>query len=238
MKQDTLYQHNMLASLVPGLLEGSLTLTELLAHGDTGIGTGVGLDGELIILDGVAYQALSTGEIKQLAGDFQVPFANSHFADFQKLFTVNDSTPKEALETKILQQRKWSNLFFAVKMTGTFAKMKTRAVQASTPPFKTLRETADDQAIFTAGNVAGTLIGYYAPALFNGIAVGGFHVHFISADKKTIAGHVLNYELATGEVLVQPFANLEQHFPVVDDQYLQHDFDNDNIVDDLEHAEK
>ncbi|MFT9270106.1 MAG: acetolactate decarboxylase, partial [Liquorilactobacillus nagelii] len=38
-----LYQHGTLALLVPGLLTGTLTLKELMAHGDTGIGTGEGL---------------------------------------------------------------------------------------------------------------------------------------------------------------------------------------------------
>lgn len=53
---NVLYQHGTLALLVPGLLEGTTTIGELLKHGDTGIGTGEGLDGELIILDGVAYK--------------------------------------------------------------------------------------------------------------------------------------------------------------------------------------
>ena len=52
-----LYQHGTLALLVPGLLEGTTTIGELLTHGDTGIGTGEGLDGELIILDGVAIRS-------------------------------------------------------------------------------------------------------------------------------------------------------------------------------------
>ncbi|MCC2728542.1 acetolactate decarboxylase, partial [Blautia sp. MSK22_86] len=34
-----LYQHGTLALLVPGLLEGTTTIGELLKHGDTGIGT-------------------------------------------------------------------------------------------------------------------------------------------------------------------------------------------------------
>ena len=45
----TLYQHGTLALLVPGLLKGTISMGELLKHGDTGIGTGEGLDGELII---------------------------------------------------------------------------------------------------------------------------------------------------------------------------------------------
>ncbi len=37
-----LYQHGTLAQLVPGLLEGTTTIGDILSHGDTGIGTGEG----------------------------------------------------------------------------------------------------------------------------------------------------------------------------------------------------
>lgn len=59
----TLYQHGTLALLVPGLLKGTISMGELLKHGDTGIGTGEGLDGELIILAGKPYHVHATGDI-------------------------------------------------------------------------------------------------------------------------------------------------------------------------------
>lgn len=77
-----LYQHGTLALLVPGLLEGTTTIGELLTHGDTGIGTGEGLDGELIILDGVAYKVGQSGVAERVPDDFTMPFANVHHAAF------------------------------------------------------------------------------------------------------------------------------------------------------------
>ena len=74
-----LYQHGTLALLVPGLLEGTTTIGELLTHGDTGIGTGEGLDGELIILDGVAYKVGQSGVAERVPDDFTMPFANATF---------------------------------------------------------------------------------------------------------------------------------------------------------------
>lgn len=68
-----LYQHGTLALLVPGLLEGTTTIGELLTHGDTGIGTGEGLDGELIILDGVAYKVGQSGVAERVPDDFTMP---------------------------------------------------------------------------------------------------------------------------------------------------------------------
>lgn len=53
MTKNTLFQHGTMQMLVEGLLEGTLPLSELLKHGNIGIGTGDGVDGELVILDGV-----------------------------------------------------------------------------------------------------------------------------------------------------------------------------------------
>ena len=80
---NVLYQHGTLALLVPGLLEGTTTIGELLKHGDSGIGPGEGLDGELIILDGEAYKVGQSGVAERVPDDFTMPFANVHHAAFQ-----------------------------------------------------------------------------------------------------------------------------------------------------------
>ena len=45
-----------------GLYGGTMTVGELLEHGDLGLGTLDSIDGELIVLDGKAYQAKGSGE--------------------------------------------------------------------------------------------------------------------------------------------------------------------------------
>ena len=47
----TLFQQGTLGALMAGLYDGTLTIRELLEHGNTGIGTMDALDGELIIID-------------------------------------------------------------------------------------------------------------------------------------------------------------------------------------------
>lgn len=233
---NVLYQHSTLATLVPGLLRGTLTTAELLQHGDTGIGTGEGLDGELIILDGQPYQVQSTGEVSLVSGSFTVPFASAHFANFKSLFNVATLTGSQ-LEDKVLQATKYQNIFFAIKVTGLFKQIKTRAVAKSVPPYPTLLATAQAQQIFNAENVQGTLISYYAPELFNGVAVGGYHSHFLSANCD-FGGHVLDYTVEDAEVQAQAFTALEQHFPIDDPDFMAHDFAADNIAGDIERSEK
>lgn len=236
VNKKTLYQHSTLATLVPGLLKGTLTMGELLQHGDTGIGTGEGLDGELIILDGQAYQVRSTGEVNLASADFTVPFANANFADFKPLLTAERVTGPQ-LEAQVLAATHYQNVFFAVKVTGRFKTVKTRAVAKSEPPYPTLLATAQAQQVFNAENIEGTLISYYAPQLFNGVAVGGYHSHFLAASHD-FGGHVLDYAVEAADVQIQAFTTLEQHFPVDDPDFMAHDFAADNIAEDIERSEK
>lgn len=230
----TLYQHGTLALLVPGLLDGTITMKELLEHGDTGIGTGEGLDGELIILDGVPYQVDSDGKVNVVKDDFTLPFANSHFGEYRDLTTVETLSPQE-LETKIMTLTS-GNTFFSIEVHGTFTNMKTRAVKKSHKPYATLGKTAEEQSIFTRETVAGTLLSYYSPTIFDGAAVGGFHHHFLS-DAHDFGGHVLDFGSATGDVKLQQFDTLEQHLPVNNQDYMNFDFSDWDILGDIHKAE-
>ncbi|GHP13783.1 alpha-acetolactate decarboxylase [Lentilactobacillus fungorum] len=231
----TLYQHGTLALLVPGLLDGTITMGDLLKHGDTGIGTGEGLDGELIILDGKPYQVDSTGKVIIVDDDFTLPFANAHFARYSPLAEL-ENVDQDDLNQQMQALSRAENTFFSLKITGTFANVKTRAVAKSKRPYATLAETAKNQSIFTRDQVDGTLLSYYSPQLFNGAAVGGFHHHFLSADHQ-YGGHVLDFRLVKGEVTYQLFDTLEQHLPVNNEAYMTHDFSKDDIAGSIQKSE-
>jgi len=234
--KNVLYQHGTLALLVPGLLDGTLTMKELLEHGDTGIGTGEGLDGELIILDGVPYQVDGQGNVNIVPDDFTMPFANSHFAAYSELMDVENIKSGE-LQELIDKKTASANTFYSVKITGTFQNMKTRAVQKSTAPYDTLAKTAEKQSIFDREKVEGTLLSYYSPEIFDGAAVAGFHSHFLSQDKD-FGGHILDFTSVTGNVIFQQFDSLEQNLPIHSEHFMQHDFANDDILVAIHAAEK
>lgn len=59
--------------------DGSFTFGELKHHGDFGLGTFLGLDGEMIALDGKFYQMLEKGHIRQVNDNDKVPFAEVNF---------------------------------------------------------------------------------------------------------------------------------------------------------------
>ncbi len=232
---NVLYQHGTLALLVPGLLDGTLPMKELLAHGDTGIGTGEGLDGELIILDGVPYQIDGEGNVNIVDEEFTMPFANSHFASYSPLAEVENINRFE-LQELIDKKAASANTFYSVIIKGTFTNMKTRAVRKSNKPYNSLAKTAALQSILDQETVKGTLLSYYSPEVFDGAAVAGFHSHFLS-DNHDFGGHILDFETVTGDVTFQQFDSLEQHLPTHSADYMKHDFANDDILGSIHDAE-
>lgn len=227
---EILYQHGTLALLVPGLLTGAISMQSLLQHGDTGIGTGEGLDGELIILDGQPYQINGQGQIQTVAKTFTMPFADIHWAHYQPLGTLQNLTSTQ-LYQHLTHQIQAPNVFYSVKIQGQFQQLKARSVNRSEPPYATLTQAAQAQHVFQAPQATGTLLSYYAPQLFHGAAVAGYHSHFLAADH-SIGGHVLDFSLVSGQVEFQIFDTLQQHFPIDNSDYMQHDF----AADELDHA--
>lgn len=226
MTQDysKLYQHGTLATLVPGLYDGTLPVGELLKNGDSGIGTATGLGGEMVVLDGQAYLVTSDGQVNVLPAETLVPFATVHFADKDLPADVVVNEGPQELEDKILAKHAFKNIFFAVRLTGEFATIKTRAVAKQQRPYPPLSDVAAAQSVFEEGDSHGTLLGYFSPDLFQGMASAGFHLHYLN-DAHSMGGHVLDFKIKNGQLTIQPFASVEQHFPLDNSEFMEHDFD-------------
>lgn len=234
-KEDVLYQHGTLALLVPGLYDGTMSVADLLTHGDTGIGTADGLDGEMVILEGKAYQISGAGTVREMAPDELTPFANVHFDDPTNDYDRENMT-SEALEQEIFKAHAFANQFFAFKIHGTFGHVQTRAIDKQKKPYPPLAEAAKSQHVFEKDNVTGTLIGYYSPDLYQGTTSAGFHVHFLD-DDRTFGGHILAYNLTSGKVSLQTFSDFNLHLPVHDSHFVQADLNDPELDSQIKAAE-
>lgn len=94
---NVLYQHGTLGTLMAGLLEGTATINEVLEHGNLGIATLTGSDGEVIFLDGKAYHANEHKQFIELTGDEKVPYHQSLILKRVKLFHCNNCHKKMCL---------------------------------------------------------------------------------------------------------------------------------------------
>src|SRR5262245_29986435 len=75
LEHATLFQVSTTGALVEGVYKGAITIGELKSHGDFGLGTFEGLDGEMVAVDGHFYQVHSDGRVTEPAGAALVPFA-------------------------------------------------------------------------------------------------------------------------------------------------------------------
>ena len=139
-KEKSIYQVALLQSLTQGYYDGIIKVSELKQHGDTGIGTFEGVNGEMIVLDGVVYQALSDGSVKVADDNETVPFSNVTFFDSDTSEELSDIADINSLKKKLTEkvEEKGKNLFSMVKMTGEFKKMLVRSELKQEKPYKTL----------------------------------------------------------------------------------------------------
>ena len=235
MNTDRLYQHGTLAMLVPGLFAGTQKIEELLQHGNTGIGTLTGLDGELVIIDSKVYQVNAQGAVREVGSEEEVPFANVHYQADRSVGKLQ-GLDLSGFQKTVLERLQTANLFAAVRVEGRVTQMHTRAVLPQQPPYPTLTETASGQKEFNAENIKGTLIGYYSPDLYAGAVSPGFHLHFLDADHH-MGGHILGFELDSGELFLQKFSDFQLHLPTTNDAFLKQKFDTATLVADIRKAE-
>ncbi|WP_422404629.1 acetolactate decarboxylase [Mammaliicoccus sp. JADD-157] len=231
----TLYQHGTLATLMAGHLEGTATIDEVLQHGDSGIGTLTGSDGEVIYLEGRAFHANEFGEFKALEGNEMTPFSTiTRFSSDKTYYAAHEKS--DQVFNEILNNMKSKNLFSAIKITGTFKNMHVRWMPKQEPPYQRLIESARRQPEKVVPEVRGTIIGFYTPELFHGIGASGFHVHFID-EFESFGGHVLDFELEVGSIEIQNFDTFEQHLPSDNQSFLEADIDYNNIGSEISEAE-
>ena len=126
------------------------------------------------------------------------------------------------------------NLFYAIKLTGNFRRIKTRSVSKQEKPYRPLVEVTASQHEFEATNIRGTLLGFYCPPYVTGLNVPGYHMHFLS-DDKDFGGHLLAFEMESGMLQLDQINNFSLKLPN-DEHFLNTALDQD-LSEDLKQAE-
>jgi acetolactate decarboxylase len=195
--RDEMYQVSLLQGLTLGDYYGSITVEELKQHGDVGIGTFDGLNGELIMVDGVVYRAAGDGSVTVVPDDETIPFSNVTFMDAdvtKELVGISDYAALCDILNEIVEER-GTNRFYMIRIDGTFEEMNVRSEYAQEEPYEPLVDVLErDQTFFDYTNVEGTLVGLYCPPYLSDLNAVGWHLHFVSKDK-TQGGHVLGLRL-------------------------------------------
>lgn len=208
-----LFQASTIGALLEGAYEGDLSFAELAEHGDLGLGTLNGLDGEMIALDGRFYRADVDGIVSEVGAERRTPFAVvTRFAP-----TV-DTEAQEPLDHEDLLARideliPAGAASCAIRIDGHFDAVRARSVPRQHPPYRPLTEVVAEQHVFELAAVEGTMLGFRFPAYVEGIEVSGYHLHFVSEDR-TRGGHVLGSRSAGPlRIRLDPSSELHVELP-------------------------
>jgi acetolactate decarboxylase len=191
---NTLFQISTLNSLSAGNFDGNETIGNLKKHGNTGLGTLNGLDGEMIELNGNIYQIKSNGTVYLVNNSEYTPYAMTVFFKPYKVLIVNQTMNYVELEQYLNATVPSKNMFYFVKVIGTFDSVKARSPQKQNKPYPTLNEALKNQTIFNLNNITGTMVGLWCPSYASDVNLNDYHFHFISEDKNS-GGHVLDCQL-------------------------------------------
>jgi acetolactate decarboxylase len=237
IEHSTLFQVSTSSALVEGVYNGAVSIGHLREHGDFGLGTFEGLDGELVALDGSFFQVRSDGTVRVAAASDLSPFAAVTWFKAERSIQVAQAVDLKALLARVDELRDSGNVFYAIRIDGSFAFMHTRAMcksEEGTP----LAVAAAHQPEFKFSDITGTLAGFWSPRYVKTLEVPGYHLHFISDDRGA-GGHLLECSGRNLRVAIQQVRDLHVALPENQD-FLKADLTGDPAaaLDRAEHARK
>lgn len=209
--EQALYQVSTIDALLQGVYDGNTTLGELTAKGDFGIGTFNALDGEMVLEDGLFFQVKADGQVYRPSKEIKTPFAAVvKFDPEDSLEVQNMNYPQlQQLIDSLMQS---PNYFYAIRLEGEFESVHTRSVPAQEKPYPVLVEVTREQPEFNMEETTGKLTGFFCPEFVKGINIPGYHLHYLSDDKKS-GGHLLGFQLKAGLLKLDRIEKFEMQLP-------------------------
>ncbi|TFV81497.1 acetolactate decarboxylase [Microbacterium sp. dk485] len=215
---DAIIQYAVLDALLAAAYTTGLPAPQARELGDFGIGCCDGLGGEVVLLDGDLVECTDEAPPRAMDDSETLPFFE--VCRFPEMAPVDVSgTDLAALTAAIEEHLVSRNLFHAVRIDGVLAAVRVRVPRRGRTPFPSLAEATRDQVETVLEECAGTLLGFWAPAIYQGIAVAGLHLHFLS-DDRLVGGHVLEASLAKGSLRVAAYRRFDLRLPT-DDVFLR-----------------
>ena len=235
MKSNGIYQVSTLQALALGYTRPVVKVRELLEHGDTGLGTFENVDGEMILLDGICYQATADGSIVCPEDTTGVPFAVSGFVKDGREFKIGEKPDIESIKMELtlrIEEDFGLNSIHVARIDGRFEAIRARAGAPYRSQHVTLKEIlSKTQKDFSFERIRGTLVCVYYPDYMDGINASGWHMHFLSEDRK-LGGHVFEVSMDEGDCLLQKMDRIEIQLPreAAFDTYSLKEASNDEIA--------
>lgn len=210
-RQNILYQVSAFNVFSAGNFDGNVSFSELARHGDFGIGTLNGLNGEMYALDGKFYQIPTASQPREIASSEQTPYATVTFFRTEKSWQITDVASYSQLMSELNNTLNLHQIY-AIKINGNFDSAQTRSVPMQTKPYSTVTEAVKNQTIFQLSNVKGTAVGFFFPDFMNGVDAVGYHLHFLTVDH-TAGGHLLDCKISNATVEIEHLSTYQLQIP-------------------------
>ena len=192
--EDVLFQVSTMNAIFRGIYDGEITYGKLKQHGDFGIGSFDGLDGELFALGGKFYRIKADGKAYPVDDSMKTPFVVVTFFRPDKSVLLDKTSDYKQLQRYLDSLLPAKDIFYAIKIEGTFEYVKARNIPRQNRPYPQFSEVVKNQIIFEFPDVEGIMVGFWCPAYLEEINVPGYHFHFITKDKK-MGGHLLDCQM-------------------------------------------
>lgn len=188
-----------------------VTVKELLSWGEVGLGAALDSDGniagEAIIMDGVAYSADKTGNIKIMQPEDKIGFAQVSYLEPEYKLEVVKADNMEDLTNKIkgLLPDKEKDAF-VLRLRGSFEGLSVRTVGMKGKQYNNFNKLLEDASIFSMlADVKCDVSGIFNQPGFVCASESpcGIHLHVVDHERK-VGGHVLEFDKFQGEVEVMP----------------------------------
>ena len=211
-----MFQVSTLQALALGYSRAVINVGELMQHGDIGLGTFEDVNGEMIVVDGCCYRANEKGEVTKADSSIGVPFSSvTYFKEDRSCeFEGVDSIDrlKEMLDLRI-EEDFGLNSMHIVRIDGSFEKVCARSESGYRAHHVTLKDAlSKTQKDFYFDDINGTLVCVYYPDYMDGINASGWHLHFISEDKR-LGGHVFDLSMKKGTAYFDKITSIEIKLP-------------------------
>jgi acetolactate decarboxylase len=211
-RRHELFQTSTIEALLGGAFDGDVSLSEILLHGDLGLGTLNGLDGELIVIDGRAWKANSDCTLICAPGSWRTPYAVVVWFSPGPPVSLCGPLEYSTLGRALGHRLEGSTRPVAVRIDGHFEHVRIRSVPKQRHPYPQLAEALDQQRISDLLDAAGTMVGFGFPDALDGIEMIGWHLHFATSER-TRGGHVLDFALRNGTAGVDNASELQVELP-------------------------
>ena len=211
-----MYQVSTLQALLLGYFRSVISVSELLKHGNIGLGTFTGVDGEMIVLDGSCYRATENGDVVEAEGDRGVPFSTVCTMEESKPIEFDTMDNIDNLKTalnNIIDSHFGLNSMHMARIDGEFELVDARSESGYESVHVELKTVlGKTQKAFKFEKIKGTLVCVYFPDYMDGINAAGWHLHFISEDRKH-GGHVFDIVMKSGKGLISKINSIELKLP-------------------------